>query len=95
MSGTTPAAEATLHHSRPGPAALRSRLARKKFAFASGYPHCCGMMKLCIFAGTTVCAYVAAYAVSSYGMMAEVIASGVGSIIGVYLGWRLARKIDS
>jgi uncharacterized membrane protein YfcA len=53
-----------------------------------------GMMKLCIFAGMTVGGYVAAYAVSSYGMMTEVFASGVGSIIGVYLGWKLARRIE-
>jgi hypothetical protein len=53
-----------------------------------------GMMKLCITAGTFVGGYLAAYAVSSFGMMAEVIASGVGSVIGVYLGWKLARKIE-
>jgi hypothetical protein len=52
------------------------------------------MMKLCIFAGTTIGSYVAAYAVSSYGMMAEVVAGGVGSIVGCILGWKLARHID-
>jgi uncharacterized membrane protein YfcA len=52
------------------------------------------MMKLCIFAGMTAGGYLAAYAVSSYGMMTEVFASGVGSIIGVYLGWKLARRIE-
>jgi hypothetical protein len=52
------------------------------------------MMKLCIGAGSLGCGYIAAYLVSSLGMMAEVIASGVGSIIGVYLGWKLARKIE-
>lgn len=52
------------------------------------------MMKLCITAGTFVGGYLAAYAVSSFGMMAEVLASGVGSIVGVYLGWKLARHIE-
>ena len=64
-------------------------------AFSGVYLQHGAMMKLCIMAGTFVGGYVAAYAVSSFGMMAEVLASGVGSIIGVYLGWKLARKIES
>jgi hypothetical protein len=51
-------------------------------------------MKLCIFAGMTVGGYIAAYLCSSLGMMAEVFASGIGSIIGVYLGWKLALRIE-
>jgi uncharacterized membrane protein YfcA len=50
--------------------------------------------KLCIFGGSLVCGYVAGYLVSSYGMMTEVIVSGFGSMVGVYLGWKLARRID-
>ena len=40
------------------------------------------MMKLCIFGGSLVGGYVAGYMVSSYGMMAEVIVSGIGSMVG-------------
>jgi uncharacterized membrane protein YfcA len=50
--------------------------------------------KLCIFGGSLVGGYVAAALVSSYGIMTEVIVSGIGSMVGVYLGWKLARRID-
>jgi uncharacterized membrane protein YfcA len=50
--------------------------------------------KLCIFGGSLVGGYVAGYLVSSYGIMTEVIVSGLGSIVGVYLGWKLARRIE-
>jgi hypothetical protein len=50
--------------------------------------------KLCIFACTTLLGYIAAYLVSSFGIMAEIIASGIGSIAGVFLGWKLAQRID-
>jgi hypothetical protein len=63
-------------------------------AIPGGFVQRGAMMKLCITAGTFVGGYLAAYAVSSFGMMAEVLASGVGSIIGVYLGWKLARHIE-
>jgi hypothetical protein len=32
--------------------------------------------------------------VSSYGLMTEIIVSGIGSMVGVYLGWKLARRIE-
>jgi hypothetical protein len=47
-----------------------------------------------IFVGTTVCGYGAGWVFSGYGLMAEFIASGVGSLVGVYLGWKLARLIE-
>jgi hypothetical protein len=50
--------------------------------------------KLCIFVGSTVCGYAAGYAVSSFGLMTEIIVSGVGSLVGVYLGWKVARRIE-
>jgi hypothetical protein len=52
------------------------------------------MMKLCIFAGTLVGGYVGGFLCSSFGLMTEMFASGVGSIIGVYLGWKLALRIQ-
>jgi hypothetical protein len=38
--------------------------------------------------------YVAGSLVSGYGMMTEIIVSGLGSMVGVYLGWKLALKIE-
>ena len=52
------------------------------------------MHKLCIFAGMTLVGYVAGYLVSGFGMMTEIIVSGIGSMVGVYLGWKLARRIE-
>jgi hypothetical protein len=50
--------------------------------------------KLCIFAGTITGGYVGGFLCSSFGLMTEVIASGIGSMLGVYLGWKLARRIE-
>jgi hypothetical protein len=50
--------------------------------------------KLCIFAGMTLVGYVAGYLVSGFGLMTEIIVSGIGSMVGVYLGWKLAQRIE-
>lgn len=50
--------------------------------------------KLCITVGTLVGGYVAGYLASGFGMMTEVVVSGLGSMVGVYLGWKLARWIE-
>ena len=52
------------------------------------------MNKLCIFVGTTVVGYAFGFLASPYGIMTEVIASGVGSLVGVYLGWKLAQRSE-
>ena len=52
------------------------------------------MNKLCIFAGTMVGGYLGGYLVHSLGLMTEIIVSGIGSIVGVYFGWKLAQRID-
>jgi len=54
------------------------------------------MTKLCIFAGMTIGGYAAAalaYALG-LGFVWEFVLSGVGSIAGVYYGWKLAQKLD-
>jgi len=38
--------------------------------------------------------YAGGYLCHSLGLMAEVIASGIGSLLGVYLGWKLAQRIE-
>ena len=52
--------------------------------------------KLCIFGGTIVGSYACwalgdALGLSFFGSF---LLSGVGSIAGVYLGWKLAQKIE-
>jgi hypothetical protein len=52
--------------------------------------------KLCIFGGTTVCSY-AFWALGDklgFDFFGSFMLSGVGSIIGVYLGWKLAQKLQ-
>ena len=31
---------------------------------------------------------------SGFGLMTEIVTSGIGSMVGVYLGWKLARRIE-
>ena len=52
------------------------------------------MTKLCILTGSIAGGYIAGYLASDLGLMTEVIVSGLGSMVGVYLGWRLARRIE-
>jgi hypothetical protein len=54
------------------------------------------MMKLCIFVGTTVGSYAfwAAGDALGLGFGWCFLISGVGSILGVYGGWKLGRKLS-
>jgi uncharacterized membrane protein YfcA len=52
--------------------------------------------KLCIFGGTTVCSY-AFWALGDalgFSFFGSFMLSGLGSIVGVYLGWRLAQRLE-
>jgi hypothetical protein len=53
------------------------------------------MVKLCIFVGTTIGGYAfwAIGDVFDLGMGWSFVLSGIGSIVGVWAGWKLARKI--
>ena len=49
-------------------------------------------MKLCIFIGVNVGGMVG-WSLGEYvGIMTAILASGVGSVLGVYAGWRVARE---
>ena len=48
-------------------------------------------MKLCIFVGANVGGAVAWSVCERFGMMLAFLAGAVGSLLGVYAGWRLAR----
>jgi hypothetical protein len=52
------------------------------------------MNKLCIFGGTTVLGYGFGFLGNAVGLdfFWSFVLSGVGSVLGVYLGWKLAQK---
>lgn len=56
------------------------------------------MMKLCIFAGMTVGSIAGSLLGSAFdwGMFdfRSFLLSGLGSLVGVFAGWKLARKLD-
>lgn len=52
------------------------------------------MTKLLIAAGTVAGGYLADRLVSNQDMMVRLIVGGIGSMVGVYAGWKLARKVD-
>jgi uncharacterized membrane protein YfcA len=65
-------------------------------AFGAKPPSARGVTKLCIFLGTTVGSYAgwAAGDALGWGFLGAFVVSGVGSVLGVYAGWKLARKLE-
>lgn len=53
-----------------------------------------GVTKFCILLGSTAVSFLFSFLVSPWGMMAEIIAGAVGSLVGVWVGWKVAQKID-
>jgi hypothetical protein len=53
--------------------------------------------KLCIFAGTTVFGILGSVLAGAFGMdmfsLGSFMLSGVGSIVGVYAGWKFAQRL--
>ena len=53
------------------------------------------MTKLCIFAGTTIFGIGGSLLASALGMdtfsLGSFVLSGVGSLVGVYAGWKVAQ----
>lgn len=54
------------------------------------------MKKLCILGGTTIGSYLfyAAGEALGFGFFGSFLLSGVGSIVGVFAGWKLACKLE-
>jgi hypothetical protein len=50
------------------------------------------IMKLCIFVGVNAGGYVGWVLAEPFGTMAAFIVSSVGSVAGVFLGWKVARR---
>jgi hypothetical protein len=48
-------------------------------------------MKLCIFVGLNVGSYLGWIAGEPFGLMTAFIISGLGTMIGVWAGWKVAR----
>jgi len=55
------------------------------------------MMKLCIFAGTTIFGILGSVVAGAFGMdtfsLGSFLLSGVGSVIGVYVGWKVGMRL--
>ena len=51
----------------------------------------CRMCKLCIFIGMTLFGWIGWILGEKAGVMIGFLISGAGSLVGVYLGWRLYR----
>jgi len=49
------------------------------------------MNKLCIFIGMTVLGWVGWWIGSMVSVMTAFMLSGIGSVLGVYVGWRINR----
>lgn len=55
------------------------------------------MMKLCIFAGMTIFGILGSVLAGAFGMdmmsLGSFFLSGVGSMVGVWVGWKVALKL--
>ena len=55
--------------------------------------------KLCIFAGTTIFGIGGSLLAGAFGMdtfsLGSFLLSGLGSVVGVYAGWKVAQKLES
>jgi hypothetical protein len=49
-------------------------------------------MKLCIFVGLNLGGYVGWELGEHIGLMTAFLVSGLGSAVGIYVGWRFARE---
>jgi hypothetical protein len=52
-------------------------------------------VKFCIFVGINAGGYVGWVLAENLGLMIAFLASGIGSVVGVWLGWRFARAVLS
>jgi hypothetical protein len=49
-------------------------------------------MKLCIFVGLNIGSYIGWVLGEHVGLMTAFLVSGLGSVLGVYAGWKVARE---
>ena len=67
-------------------------LQQLRLASSPGSARLGGMMKLCIFAGTTIGGFAFGFLGDALGfsLLGSFVFSGVGSVVGVYAGWKVA-----
>ena len=53
------------------------------------------MNKLCIFVGLTIGSYLGWWVGAQWSMMMAFIVSSIGSLAGVYAGWKINRNFFS
>jgi hypothetical protein len=65
-------------------------------ALAETARHAAVVVKLCIFVGTTVVGYAFWFLGELIGLsfFGCFLLSGVGSVVGVWAGWKVARKLE-
>ncbi len=51
------------------------------------------MNNLCIYGSSAILGYLGWILASPFGMFWAFVISGVGSLVGVYIGWKIARRI--
>jgi hypothetical protein len=73
---------------------MRGRFAAPCSPFGAFFVLVSAMTKLCIFVGMTVGGFVGYAVPASWGIMWAFFISGIGSIFGVYYGWKLGRHLD-
>jgi hypothetical protein len=49
------------------------------------------MNKVCIFIGMTVFGWIGWWIGDTFGLMTAFVVSSIGSMVGVYVGWRINR----
>jgi len=56
------------------------------------------MNKLCIFSGTIIFGVLGSVVAGAFGMdtfsLGSFVLSGLGSVLGVYVGWKVAQKLS-
>lgn len=64
--------------------------------FLSSIQHSFCMNKLCIFVGTSVVGWLGWWLgeVLGFGFGWCFVLSGIGSVVGVWVGWKVARKFE-
>ena len=71
------------------------RGATLEIALSGVFRNASSMNKLCIFVGTTAGGIIGGLICPpSLGLVTQFVVSGIGSVVGVYVGWKVAQRID-
>lgn len=77
---------------------VHGRLPENRLAHAAPHGSLAGVNRLCIFVGVAVFGLLGGLLAGRLGLEAfslgGFLLSGLGSMVGVYVGWRIARRFD-